>query len=267
MTQAPSTPGQNQHNCTILVSSCDGYSDLWKPYFKLFKRHWPDCPFPIALITEKKDPKISGVKALKLGEGLDWSTIIQHALDQIDTEYVLFTLEDFFIRKNVNTQLICKLLEDMGSEKIDTLRLSPRPKADTIIPGKAYGLISQNARYRVSTQAAFWRRETLKNLLVSGESAWQFEAMGSDRAKNQGYFVATWDHVLPYYHHVVERGKWFPWEVIRHKKSGVELDLQSRPMMSALESSRWLLKKSASLMLRKLPTPLVDNIRRIKNAI
>jgi len=36
-------------NCSILIPSCDKYSDLWRPFFTLFWRHWPDCPFPVYL--------------------------------------------------------------------------------------------------------------------------------------------------------------------------------------------------------------------------
>ena len=41
-------------DCTLLVNSCDAYSDLWEPFFKMLGVHWPDCPYPIVLNTESK---------------------------------------------------------------------------------------------------------------------------------------------------------------------------------------------------------------------
>ena len=45
----------------VVVSSCDAYSDAWKPFFKLFFKYWSDCPFPIYLVTNTREPiKING---------------------------------------------------------------------------------------------------------------------------------------------------------------------------------------------------------------
>ena len=39
-------------NLTILVTSCDKYSDLWIPFIKLFRKFWSDCPYKLVLISE-----------------------------------------------------------------------------------------------------------------------------------------------------------------------------------------------------------------------
>ena len=41
-------------SCAVVVCSCDKYSDLWDPYFELFKKFWADCPYPVFLNTETK---------------------------------------------------------------------------------------------------------------------------------------------------------------------------------------------------------------------
>lgn len=33
----------------VVVASCDAYADLWEPFFRLFRRYWPDCPYPVYL--------------------------------------------------------------------------------------------------------------------------------------------------------------------------------------------------------------------------
>ena len=92
---------------TILVSSCDKYEDAWEPFLKLLKIQWPTCPYQIALSTENKVYHGSqlNVKTLCTNSTLSWSSRLKNTLKQIDTEYVLFFLEDFFLIEKVETDV------------------------------------------------------------------------------------------------------------------------------------------------------------------
>jgi len=46
----------------VLVVSCDKYADLWPPFFQLFLRFWPECPFSVYLISNQKGPAYHDVK-------------------------------------------------------------------------------------------------------------------------------------------------------------------------------------------------------------
>ena len=234
------------NECTILVSSCDNYSDLWGPYFELKKRFWPDCPFQTILITEEKEPNIKGITPLVIGSGLDWSSLLIKSLEKINTPYVLFTLEDFFLRKNVDTKKINNLLDIFKKNSIDMLRLTPRPGPTQDSNYQEFGIIDLDAPYRVSTQAAIWKVEVLKKLLVPGESAWEFEKNATIRSNTYSGFVSVWEDALPYGHHVVERGKWFPWDYSRLKKMNIGMENSKRPIMSIHESFVWGLRKFLS---------------------
>ena len=37
---------------TVLVTSCDAYHDVEAPFLRLFRKHWPDCPFELVFLTE-----------------------------------------------------------------------------------------------------------------------------------------------------------------------------------------------------------------------
>lgn len=243
--------------CTILVASCDRYADLWRPYFGLLRMRWPDRPFPVVLITEERRPELPGVYALCLGAGLDWSTLMIRALDTVSTPYVLLTLEDFFLRRTVDTKRMMALLERVQRNQLRMLRLIPRPGPTTIIEAaREYGVIAANAPYRVSTQAAFWHVETLRQLLVPGESAWEFEVNGTKRSSEHQGFAAVWRAALPYRHHVVERGKWFPWAAWRFKRLGIGVDLAARPVMTNGETARWVISKMTGRLVVKTPKKL-----------
>ena len=54
-----------KNDITIIVNSCDKYSDLWYPFFELLRIQWPDLSYPIILNTESKTyvhpQKVGGV--------------------------------------------------------------------------------------------------------------------------------------------------------------------------------------------------------------
>jgi hypothetical protein len=243
--------------CTLLVASCDAYQDLWRPYFELLRRYWPDCPFPVALITEAGRPSITGVRALALGSGLDWSVLLLRALDAVGTPYVLLTLEDFFLRGPVNTARVLDLYDDAQRRRLRMLRLVPRPGPTTAIGGvRDYGSIAPGSPYRVSTQAAFWDVSALRALLMAGESAWAFEVNGSLRSASQDGFAAVWRAALPYRHHVIERGKWFPWAARQFARMDIGVDLTARPIMTTGEAARWMLGKALGPVAVRMPRPV-----------
>ena len=239
--------------CTLLVSSCDNYRDLWAPYFALIRRHWPDCPFPMALISEESVPNlpVSGVENLCLGGGHDWSSLLKMALERVRTPVVLLSLEDFFLRRRVDTNRILRLLDLMNAQNIPMLRLSPRPGPNKIWPGnEEIGVIEPGAPYRVSTQAALWRVSVLHALLSEGESAWEFERAGSRRSSHLDKFASVWAEAFPYRHHVIERGEWFPWSAKRFVREDIGVDLSARPVMSTRTAVSWIGRKAMGPALR-----------------
>ena len=85
---------------TIIVNSCDKYEDTWFPFFKLMKIHWPCCDnYDIILNTETKQYTCDFMKLRTINGGTSatWSERLKNILEQIDTEFVLFFLDDFFI--------------------------------------------------------------------------------------------------------------------------------------------------------------------------
>jgi hypothetical protein len=126
------------------------------PNIRLLGKYWSDCPFEIYLTNELySQSRIGKVNLMNLGGGLDWSSLLIRALKVLKTDYVLFTLDDFLLRKKVNTNEILDLLGTMDSSQINMMRLIPRPGPDYRLKNiDSYGAIAINAQYRVSTQAS-----------------------------------------------------------------------------------------------------------------
>ncbi len=239
-----------QPQCTLIVSSCDNYSDLWAPFFNLLKIYWPDCPYQVLLITEDKVFNGKGIISTKIGPGLDWSSLLSKSLDLVKTPYVLFMLEDFFLREMVETEKIEKILKHMSRSSIDMLRLIPYKGRVTsnLLNTSIYTVIPLEARYRVSTQGSFWSVETLQSLIKLGESAWEFEINGTKRSSvdESVIFASVNTASLPYGHHVVERGKWFPLEAKRFQKMNIGCNFSKRQTMSWWSFLLWFVRRFLS---------------------
>lgn len=217
----------------VLVVSCDRYRDLWRPFFTLFDRFWPDCPFNVFLGANFEVYESRGVETLRAGEDKSWCENLHVFLDQISATYVLLLLEDFFLRHPVSTEAVFDCFQAMQDLDAACLRLYPLPGPDEPLGDRSdLGILHKNAPYRVSAQPAIWKRVELISLLRDGESAWDFELNGTKRSQNlKRVFLGAYEPVFDY-RHVVELGQWF-WSAARfYRKAEIGCDFNARPVMT-----------------------------------
>ncbi len=248
--------------CSLLVPSCDAYSDLWQPFFTQFWSNWPDCPFPVYLGSNQEVYAHPRVIALNAGHGNNWTNRVREQILMLDTPYVLLILEDFFLRTPVPTSKLLACFQALQELNGEVVRLIPQPGPDKRIPDHPLiGEIVPGVPYRVSTQAAIWRRETLLALMRDSESIWQFEVDGSPRSESYASgFYGVWEPILTYGHHVVERGKWFRKEAATFGSMGIGCDFTRRPVMSRAEMARWYVRKHRGKLLNLLPPGMRERI-------
>ena len=220
-------------SCAVLVMSCDAYGDLWTPFFNLFWRYWADCPWPVYLGTNQntfeRDQRVTTVKG---GHGT-WSSQFRSCLEQIDAEFVLLLLDDYFLDRPVLMPLICERLASLLSLKGAMLRLFPLPGPDRKLQSHSeIGLVHPRAQYRVSLQAAIWNREHLHSLVDESESIWAFEWNGTERSRRfENEYYATTEAVVHYWQ-VIERGEWFRGAARHFGKLQIGCDFNVRSVMS-----------------------------------
>lgn len=179
------------NDLTILVNTSDGFEDCWAPFFQLFARYWPACPYPIVLNTETKEARFPGlsVRSARVAVGatrrLTWSECLARCLDDIETPYVLYLQEDFFLEAPVQQPFIEPFVAEMRAGRADVIRLMECGGSGPWKPGPNPLLweVDQRARYRIALQAALWRKSTLRGHLRRHESPWQLEVFGSARAR------------------------------------------------------------------------------------
>jgi hypothetical protein len=246
-----------QNATAVLVVSCDSYRDVWGPFFTLFFRYWDDCPYPVFLGSNFETYPDKRVLPLAIGEDRDWSSNLRGMLARIPLEGILLLQEDFLFDRPVDTKRIEQYLATAWKSGAACLRLMPIPGPDipcTVHPD--FGGIRKGAEYRVSLQAAWWRKEHLAAVALPGESPWQFEVLGSRRSDAlDAPFLSLRENVpypLDYFTTAVVRGFWEPAALELCRKEKVPVDLRVRPVLPVdmrLERAlrRWLPDGAARL--------------------
>ena len=234
------------NDLTILVNTSDGFEDCWAPFFYLFNRYWPTCPYPIVLNTETKAPRFAGLSihparvARNAPTRLTWSECLSRCLDDITTPYVLYLQEDFFLEAAVQHATFETLLDEMRAGRADVIRLMEcggsgpwKPSAHPLL-----WEVDQHAQYRIALQAALWRKSTLHGHLRRHESPWQLEVFGSARARrikdrvlcvNRDRFHGEGREIFPYRPTGVVKGQWEQHIVVPlFARHGIAMDFSRR---------------------------------------
>lgn len=226
---------------TVLVSSCDDFSDCWEPYCHGLKKYWHDCPYDVFIITNYKDFTDGCAKSLKVGEDKGWGHNTIKALRQINTPYVLYTHEDFWIKRAVDTKIIEDYIAIMEQDKADYIRLFPCPPPDTDFPDDwRVGIIDQNSSYRSSLQVALWRKSVFENLIVPDENPWQFEIYGTIRSRKYdkrflcvkkfvGEKSQPFHYGVDYVCTAINKGLWSKAAKSYAREEGIRIDFSNRP--------------------------------------
>lgn len=214
--------------CSVLVTSCDSYRDVEGPFIALFRKYWPDCPFETILLTETQGSE-GFDRVITTGKGKNWCQMLVEALDQIETPYVIMSMNDFMLASPVDTNLILKRLGQMKDADAVNLRLVPLPPGRT--PWRDTDLMEfpKNAAYCVSCQTGIWNKEYLRGLAMRNRSAWEFERYGSFMVGDETRpILVTRTREMPDVD-TVHKGYWVQAGVNLLKANGIDYDFSKRP--------------------------------------
>lgn len=175
-----------QKDISLVVSSCDKYEDAWYPYFELIKKFWPEHPEKIYLISENKSYSTEGlnIESCNFGDDCTWSERFYKTLEKIESKYVVFSLEDFFLLDYVKQEMIEKCVRWMEEDSsIAECRLHGS-EYEGLVESEKYApfrFAGDDTPYRLDTQVALWNREALMSFIDRTENPWQFEGTGTKR--------------------------------------------------------------------------------------
>jgi hypothetical protein len=220
----------------LLVVSCDRYADLWRPFFQLFWRRWPDFGGQIHLGSNYATYDDPRVQPLRVGDDVTWAASLRNMLDRIPGEYVIVMLEDFLLMQPVDNARIQRLAHIAMSEQVGCLRLySIYPPEHQVAEYQELGAFNPGDPWRITAQAAIWRIATLRKLLVPGFSAWDFELVGSRMSDFMPDRIWGVKEPALVYDHAVEKGRWRPQGLTICADAGIEVDLAKRGAFTPAE--------------------------------
>lgn len=164
---------------TMLVLSCDSFSDLWDGHLKMLEANWPDREMETCIVAEGQSVRdVPNARIIAAGPAVEWSDRLKYALHQVETDYVFITLDDYYLVKRVENQKINAILDMMLKENVDYVRLFPHPKRATKEAFKGYphmNRIDTNLVYSVNLYSGIWKKSFLDKTIQQPKNAWQFE--------------------------------------------------------------------------------------------
>lgn len=244
----------------LLLNSCDSYQDTWAPFFDLLQKYWKDVNCNIYLNTEScdfNDSKYSfKVNVLNNGHKTRWGGRLRACLDQIEEEYILMTLDDYFICSDINEECIDKLVDKMEEDKsIASFQLIASrynatgiTVADCLVEeGVTLHEVGRDGN-KVHFVPTIWRKSVLKKWLRNHESIWGFEAYGKRRASFWNYKEKVYEVIAPVIYDylwtstccsAIVNGKWMvaPEVDAFFEKNGIEVDMNKRGRITLEEYS------------------------------
>lgn len=276
----------------IVVSSCDAYSDCWMPFFTLLNKFWPDCPYPITLISESKryvNSSALRVETCTASEFLGtksryWGARLIECLKRKECDTILYLQEDFFLKDQVDDMLIAEFatfVSQMSWTHQESLHIGLSPMSSHgpfhLTEHPLLWEVGNRARYRFSLLPGIWRRSDLLYYLRPNETAWDFEECSHFRGSrsrrrvltvNRHVFRLDGRQVYPFDPSGIMRGKWVRKNVVDlFNQNKIEVDFGRRGFM---EDSSHLLNDNDNLYLQiksRLKAKLRLPLRRVHDWI
>lgn len=249
-------------NVAVVVASFDGYKDVWPAFVAAKKKNWPDCPYKTYMISNFDFVDSIEIEPICTGEEINWCDRMEKALKKIPEETFILLLEDYLIGNKVQTRIVQKYMDLFKKNQMKYLRLINIPKANCksnspVVP------ISDNMEYGINLQPAVWSKKYFMSLLQTTggkRSAWDFEvsllkeAQKGENCLKEGCY--TTETNLLNIHNGVLKGKWFPNEVKFFRERGIDINTDTRQILSNKE----VLEYQVRLLLREMMSPSMRKI-------
>lgn len=215
---------------TVLVTSCDAYRDVERPFLELFRRYWSECPYELVLVSETSRPagRLSFDRVIATGAGMNWCQMLAVALERISTPYVLMLMNDYLLDAPVDSASFGRRLGQAKAFDAANLRLNPNPPGRSVWRETDLLEMPKGVAYCVTCQAGIWNREYLLGLARRNRSAWEFERHGSFMVGDESRpLLVTKEREFPFVD-ALHKGFWERAGVELCRRNGIEVDLAVR---------------------------------------
>lgn len=188
----------------VVAFTIDRYAYVGKTWWHYFKKFWPDCPYDVVVVGQKKLIRDMPCELIYVGgESIDFGQRMSDFLENhYDEDLLLLVMMDYILKRRADQRIIGKAEQFCQQEEFGHVRLRPYPHPQKSFKEDSdFGEIELGSRYSLSLQPGIWEKDILLGLLKPGESAHHTETRGSTRTRRAGdkRFLSTMEHV--YMHH------------------------------------------------------------------
>ena len=211
----------------VVVMSCDSYDDCWKPFSILYNKYFPNN-YKTYIVTETETcPYFDTIK--KQGA---WTKRLREALQELDSEYVLLMLDDYFIHSKVDNSKIEQCLNDLKLTNAIVYNFEFKYRQCVGLDNR-YDVQLNNQVYLNSTQPSLWNRKRLIERLDKDENAWEWELTRVNSKyihliNNTNEKIIDTGYDLTHRPWGIVQGKWSRETKELFDKEGIEVDYEKR---------------------------------------
>lgn len=222
------------NDLTVLILSCQKFSDMWSNNLSLLKKNWPDLNVKKVLVSDGKGIfDIKTCSELTTIEGGMSERFIE-ALKMIDTNYVFVTFDDYYFSKPVKHEIFLEVFDYVKENDISYCGFHLNYlKGRRIKIARSIKAIDLDLRYpyEINLYPSIWKKEDILSVLRSNEDIWKTEVRLTSRFKkiNKRAIAFNGSKVLPFVD-IVRKGEYLYSGYQFIKKNG--LHLSDRPVKS-----------------------------------
>ena len=141
-------------NCRVIVNSCPARQPLQDIWRRCFAAGWPDCPYPVTMLSPTPD--------------VGWNANLIRCLESFEDTYILLMLDDNFLEPSTEYTANMRAVLELMSERQDIalIKLQPGGAHAPEIPFPSWPRIREYDRRphpfkRTNLVPAMYRREWL----------------------------------------------------------------------------------------------------------
>ena len=225
---------EKENKVSVLIFSCDSYSDVWGPFFTLFFRYW-DCPYKVYLAAETEQCLLPEVKTIN-EEADTWTERIRKCVEELPSTYVICMCEDMFFRRPVKQDMIDTCIQYMD-ENPNIACFNFEKEYGWYEPSDYpdFGRKPDRSAYRNSCQPSIWRKSILEEMLSINASPWEWETSTAENPYEFYVFTGEADDLaFEYGYHNnkwfgIQKGRWVIHDVLPlFKREGIDIDYSIR---------------------------------------
>jgi len=217
---------------TLVVPSCDAYSDTWPYFFHFLFKYWPDIPAPVYLFSNHLTYDDPRVHTIQVGDDHQWGDNLNAALPRVPGDVLLLLLDDFFLNQPVVTEDVLAAVRRFRALQGRYLGIDQFNKQGTPLEGSTWHAILPEHPC-VGLNATLWSASHLRAVANSpGMNIWQAESRAKCLARedHRGHFyIGPEGRALLTYQESIKGLFWKPSTLEFFRKENVPLAASPRP--------------------------------------